>query len=167
MYSKANNLWWFILTLFLLASPAFGAEETRWVQAVKADLMKGPTQSAEKITTLNRGDEVVVLESQGLWSKVRAGKHTGWVSKIFLSLTKPVGQADLQKEVPASLEKASRRRPPSYTVNAAARGLAEDESTGNGADGYKADYKALKKVEERKVSPAEVEKFRDNAKLPK
>jgi hypothetical protein len=89
------------------------------------------------------------------------------MSKIFLSNTKPVGQADLQKEVPQSLEKASRRRPPSYSVNAAARGLAEDETTKGETDGYKADFKALKKVEDRKVPAEEVDKFRDNANLPK
>ena len=110
---------------------------------------------------------MTVLETKDLFVKVKAGKATGWTSKIFLSSTKPVGQADLQREVPTSLEKASRRRPPSYTVNAAARGLAEDENTQDGSATYKADFKALKKVEERKVPQEEVDKFRDSAKLPK
>ncbi len=167
MYSRASEMFWFILSLFLFATPAFAGDETRYVQSVKADLLREPNAQAVKVGTMKRGDAVTVVETTGMWSKVRFGKANGWVSRIFLSANKPVGQADLQKEVPTSLEKASRRRPPSYSVNAAARGLAEDKNTGAGADGYKADYSALKKVEERKVKPDELEKFRDTAKLPK
>ncbi len=164
MFYKPSKL----VFILLFAGSVFATESsTRFVQTNHIEVKQEANLSAKKAFDLNRGDEVTVLETKDLWVKVKRGTQTGWTSKVFLSQNKPIGKADLSKDVPISLEKTSRRRSPSYTVNAAARGLAADEKTRDNSDGYKTDYPALKKMENRSIPPEEVDKFRDEASLPK
>ena len=166
-YNPSNRQVIFMMGL-VLVSFVMGNEPNRifFVQSAQVDLKTEPNTSAKNVATLKRGDSLTVSENKDHWVKGQSGIYTGWTSIVFLSPHKPVGQADLAKEVPATLEKASRRRPQSYTVNAAARGLTEDESAREGGDGFKTDYKALKKVEGRQVPAGELKQFKESAKLP-
>ncbi len=168
-YSRSSQVLFLIASLLCsIAAQALGDEpETKYVQAAQVELKVEPNQSGKSVATLKRGAMLTITETKGHWVKVTAGSLTGWTSKVFLSTHRPVGQADLAKEVPTTLEKASRRRPQSYTVNAAARGLSEDENLRQGSDGYKTDYKALKRIEERNIPATELNQFKDSAKLPK
>lgn len=166
-YNPSKRLTVFMAAL-VLVTIVIADEPNRlfYVQSAHLDLKAEPNTSAKTVGTLKRGDALTVSENKDHWVKGNSGAFTGWTSKVFLSPHKPVGQADLAKEVPTTMEKASRRRPQSYTVNAAARGLTEDESAREGGDGFKTDYKALKKVEGRKVPEGELKQFKESAKLP-
>lgn len=153
------------LLLSVTSAFAFAAEDgVFYLQAANADLKQAPKMSSGKVGELRRGDRLVVLEKTEKWYRVRKGQLQGWVPRLFLSSHKPVGQAELSRDIPVNLEKASRRRPPSYTVSAATRGLLGDAPSGR-KKGDLADYEALGRVERSKPTQAELDKFGSSAKL--
>lgn len=151
----------------LVAGEAAKPPATMFVHASRTDLRAAPDTKAKALRTLSRGDSVKVLEAGNVWAKVEIAGVEGWVSKVFLTPTKPVGKAELSNEVGDSVEKSSRRRPSSYNVSAATRGLDGDAEVKDGKTLYKTDYDAVERIEKRKVAPGDVDRFRDAAKLPK
>jgi len=157
---------WLVLGLLLIGSAlAYGNEkEYLYVQSAAAELKAEPKMSAAKVIDVKRGDRAYVVEKTDKWYRIRLGESEGWLPKLFLSDHKPVGRAELAHDIPVNLEKASRRRPPSYTVSAATRGLmAEGPQTGK--KGEKLDYGAVKKLEGMKPSSSDIESFRAQVKL--
>jgi hypothetical protein len=136
-----------------------------YVQAVHADLKDAPKMSAGKVATLTRGDELAIVSKESVWFEVKKGAAHGWISRLFLSAHPPVGKADLQKDVPATLEKASRRRPSSYAVAAATRGVMLGERAREGREMYETDYDALEKMEAVSIDQGKLDKFVTSAKL--
>lgn len=157
---------WIVLSLLFIGSVlAYGDEkEILFVQSAAAELKQEPKMSAKKVTDVKRGDRAVVVEKTEKWYRLRVNDKEGWLPKLFLSDHKPVGRAELAHDIPVNLEKASRRRPPSYTVSAATRGLTSTEIT-TGKKGEKLDYSAVKKLENIKPSASEIESFRAQVKL--
>jgi hypothetical protein len=151
----------------LLACLTLGARgaETLFVQAVKADLREAPRADGGKLVELKRGTAVDVLEKKGLWVRAKADTKTGWISKLFLSANRPVGQADLQNAVPEEVEKASRRRSSSYNVSAASRGLMTDERTREGRTLYATDFEQLEAMEKYEVPSEKLKQFQTSGKL--
>jgi hypothetical protein len=145
--------------LWLAAGQAVAAE-IWFVQAAKADLYQAPQLDSPKAgPPLVRGDKLDALERQGVWVKGQLGKRVGWVNRLFLSHTEPVGSAELQKDLPGSLEKASRRRSSSYAVSAASRGLITDERARTGRSIYRSDFDALEAMEHFALAPAKLKAF--------
>lgn len=136
-----------------------------YVQATKASLKDAPRMNAGNLALLNRGDELTIVESKGLWLRAKGREKEGWISKLFLSTHKPIGEAELMKDIPQSLEKASRRRSSSYAVSAAARGLMTTERGRHGRELYQSDYESLDKLEQVRLTPAQLEGFRSSANL--
>jgi len=157
---------WIVLSLLLLGSVlAYGDEkEILYVQSAVADLKAEPKMNAAKVAEVKRGDRAIVVEKTEKWYRLRVNDREGWLPKLFLSDHKPVGRAELAQDIPVNLEKASRRRPPSYTVSAATRGLTSTDVT-TGKKGEKLDYSAVKKLENIKPSASEIESFRTQVKL--
>jgi hypothetical protein len=150
----------------MLAAPAaYGADETMYVQAVKIELKGAPQMNAAKVADLKRGDELKVLKKDGLWYQVKSGASLGFISKMFVSPNKPVGNADLNADVQVSLEKTSRRRSSSYSVSASTRGLSADARVRDGREMYRSDYEALKEVEGYEVKKGDLDNFQRSAKL--
>lgn len=159
--------WATVGVIFLLGFSAYGSEEPMfYVQAIKAELRKEPRTAAAVMARLSRGDSVSLVAKKDLWFEVRTGKAQGWVPRLFLSQHPPVGASELSN-LPSgtSLEKASRRRPASFSVSASTRGLMLSERARRGQEQYPTDYDALSRLEEREPDPARVEKFRTTAKL--
>ena len=156
---------WIVLSLLFIGSVlAYGNEqEFLYVQSAAAELKAEPKMSATKITDVKRGDRALIVDKSEKWLKVKVADKEGWLPKLFLSEHKPVGRAELAQDIPANLEKASRRRPPSYTVSAATRGLMAETPTGRKGD--KMDYAAVKKLEGIKPSTSEIDSFRAQVKL--
>lgn len=153
----------FALLVLLAAATAGGDQrEYLYLQPATAELRAEPKMSSPSAGTLNRGDRVSVVKRQDKWIEVRHGDKRGWVPTYFMTANKPVGQAELAKDIPTNLEKASRRRPPSYTVSAATRGLTGDAPKGKGSG---ADYKALKELEQIMPQGTSLDNFRSSAKL--
>lgn len=151
--------------LVLVAPAANGAEETMYVQAVKIELKGAPQMNAAKVADLKRGDELKVIKKDGLWYQVKAGAAAGFISRMFVSPNKPVGNADLNADVQVSLEKTSRRRSSSYSVSASTRGLSADARVRDGREMYRTDYDALKEVEAYEVKKGDLDNFQRSAKL--
>lgn len=136
-----------------------------YVQATKASLKDAPRMNAGNVAGLIRGDQLAIVESKGLWFRAKSREKEGWISRLFLSTHKPIGETLLMKDIPQSLEKASRRRSSSYAVSAAARGLMTTERGRHGRELYQSDYESLDKLEQVELTPDQLEGFRSSAKL--
>lgn len=154
-----------IVALAFGSPPASADPEPMYVQAAKVELRKEPRMDAARVVELPRGSELLVLEKQTVWYRASAGGKEGWVSRLFLSAHKPVGSADLAKDVNVSLEKASRRRSSSYSVSASTRGLTAEDRVREGRESYQSDFDALAKIEEYQVKKEDLDNFRRSAKL--
>ena len=121
--------------------------------------------NADPVGQVKRGDKVTVLKKEGIWFQIRTAEKTGWVSRLFLSSHVPIGQADLDKDVPTTLEKANRRRSPAYAVSASARGLMIGDRARYGRELYETDFDALDRLEKFEVAPAALENFTSNGRL--
>lgn len=139
--------------------------ETVYVQAAQVDLKSAPQAGAAKVTKLRRSDSLQVLKKEGLWYQVKTGAHSGWISRLFVSEHKPVGSAELAKDVGDSLEKASRRRASSYTVSATTRGLQAESRAREGREQYQSDFEALNRMENYRFDPNELDSFIHSANL--
>lgn len=147
----------FTCAFVLFLSTAFA--DSQYVQSLKVSLKAEPSMTATETATLQRGDEVTVLETQGAWLKVQKGPATGWVSKLFVNKNKPVGAAALAQEAPTSEAKTSRRRESSYSVSASTRGLLPIERSRSGREAYRSDNEALDAVDHVAPTPNEVQQF--------
>ncbi|MGK5088875.1 SH3 domain-containing protein [Bdellovibrionota bacterium FG-2] len=126
---------------------AFAAEPERgYIQAAKADLKAEPKMDSKSLTQLKRGDPLTIEKKEGIWNYVKVGNKAGWVSKLFISATKPVGAAELSQNSNNNLEKSSRRRSSSYAVSAATRGLTAEGRSGN-RESLQSDFEALSTME--------------------
>jgi uncharacterized protein YgiM (DUF1202 family) len=158
-----------ILTLITLTAMLWTglavAEEVVFVQAVKTGLKKTPQMDSPTLVELKRGDELKILKKQEPWYEVSFKKKKGWVSRLFVNTHRPIGQADLNKDVKENVEKASRRRSSSYAVSASTRALSAGTRVREGREQYQADYEALAEIEKQSLPASEIESFRKSAKL--
>ncbi|MCM2279219.1 MAG: SH3 domain-containing protein [Oligoflexia bacterium] len=151
----------------LMAASITLAGETLYVQPAQTPLKSAPQMNAANITQLRRGEALTVLKKEGIWFQVTAGKSTGWISKLFVNTSKPVGEAELSKELAddKNLGKASRRRVSSYAASASTRGLTAGNRMREGRETYQSDFKAVEKMEELKVPENELRNFQQAGKL--
>ncbi len=150
--------------VFSLAASWTQAEEPEigYIQAAKADLKADPKMDSRSITTLKRGDQLTIEKKEGIWNFVKVGGKAGWISKLFVSATKPVGAAELSQSSSESVEKSSRRRSSSYAVSAATRGLTAEGRSGN-REANPSDYDALGKMEKDVPSDAKLDSFKPSS----
>lgn len=139
--------------------------KTIYIQAVHIDLKENSMANSATIGSVNRGEEGLIIESKDSWIKIKCGKKTGWVSRLFVTNHKPVGNSDLMKGVKENLTTTSRRRPSSYSVSATARGLMTSERGREGREIYETDGEALEKMEKYSLPTDSLRKFKSNGKL--
>ncbi len=157
-----------LLSFYFLGSVGCWAApaEIFYVQATRAEVRREPKTAGSLVARLFRGDSVSVVSKQDVWFEVKSAKYSGWVPRLFLSRYAPVGASELANlPAGASLEKASRRRPASFAVSAATRGLMISERARKGQERFPTDYEALAQLEEREVPLGLLEQFRASAKL--
>lgn len=70
-------------------------DEVRYVDAHRVNLRAGPSTDAAKVTTMDRGEQIALVERQGDWLRVRtsAGRE-GWVLARLVAETKPPPRAE-------------------------------------------------------------------------
>ena len=117
-----ESMWQKLSSITLLAAlvcGVAGAKTEKWyVQALSVPLRAAPGIQAAPVAGLKRGMVFTVQRRQGTWAYGTAARRTGWISRLFLSRQKPIGQADLNNKLPDdTLEKTNRRRPNSYAVS--------------------------------------------------
>jgi len=165
LQNKALLLIPFIAFLSVNSFAGSGKKNIRYVQANTVYVKSANKMNADTITQLKRGTRVKILKKKGLWYKIKVNKKKGWVSKLFLSKNKPVEYASLVQEVPENIEKASRRRPSSYSVSASTRGLIADKRGRPGRELYQSDFEALEKLEKLQFTDNQLKQFQENGNL--
>lgn len=163
MSLRVNKI--FILIL-LLSSFAFAGEERVYVTSEKAQVKVDPRMDSHVLEELQRGAELKVLKKQGHWFQVSVNSKTGWVSRLFVSSHKPVGEADAsQLAADEKLAGAARRRASSYNVSASTRGLSAEKRGREGREVYQADPAAIDEMEKAKPDENQLRKFKNQGKL--
>jgi|GEM_PF-1569707 len=143
--------------LALLVGGGAQASEMAYIQSKQAELLAEPRVGAPVVVSLQRGTEVVLLDTEGNWSRVERDDAQGWVFRFMLADHPP-----LEKSGPALVDEIDRehvRRRASAVVTAGAtRGLTPEERSRAHEAGL-ADYDALTRLDELVVSEREVESF--------
>ncbi len=142
----------------VLAQDAPSQPDVVFVQSANAEIRKEPKMNAESILNLNRGDQLTVISKSGIWLQVQMGETKGWISKLFTSPNRPIGNAELTNQEVQDQSRVSRKRPKPKTVSAATRGLVAGKR-GKEEEKYKRDPSAIKRIEKLKVKETEVDSF--------
>lgn len=153
------------LLIILYSSLSLAKTQIIYVQSEKAKIKQEPNAKSADLFEVNRGDILDVIEANGLWLKIKVKNKDGWISKIFTSPNKPVGQSDLLKKTDESIEKVSRKRTSSYSVAASTRGLVASNRNRANAKKYRANFQSLEELEEQKINASEIEDFIKKGKL--
>lgn len=153
----------FALAMTACLSPFAQSGKKLYVTAATAKLKAEAKAGSTDVVAIARGQELDVVAEQGPWYQVKSGEHTGWVSKLFVSPQKPIGQNEMLKESAVTDEKMSRKRASGYAVSAATRGLAASGRTRG--EQFRSNQQALDQLEKNKVKPGELEKFEAEAQV--
>jgi hypothetical protein len=87
----------------------------------------------------------------------------GYISSYLVSSQPPMEkQGVIKADEPQEIAPSARRRASSFTSAAAARGLTNDENSRE--NNTRTDFKAVEKMESMKVTPGEVDKFKESGK---
>jgi len=154
-----------ILSAILVFSAHAAEDNVMYVQAVKTQIRAEANMSAAVVADIARGDELKVLEKKDPWLKIDFKGQQGWVSRLFVNTHKPIGNADLTKDVKTSPEKDSRRRSGSYNVVASTRALQAGNRTREGRESYQSDMQAVQQMEAFKVEDKDLVNFQKSVKL--
>ena len=155
-----------LATINLMASWTFAEEiKTLYIQAATAKLKSEAKVGSKDVAKLIRGDSLQVLEIQEGWYKVRFNSETGWISKLFVSPTKPMNQSELIQSNDVSPEKTSRKRSSAYAVSAATRGLSAGSRGRDNQQKYRSNDQALEKLEKNMVDEGALEQFQKKGNL--
>lgn len=130
-----------------------------YVQAASAKLKVEAKAGSADVHTVSRGATLKVLSAQGSWYQVEVDGKKGWISKLFTSPNKPVGQAEVFQTEEVSKEKVSRKRSSNYSVTAATRGLSAGGRQGGGREQFRSNDQELERMEGQKVDPKILEQF--------
>jgi hypothetical protein len=151
-----------VIAISFVTESSFAENKNVYVKAKSIQLKKEANNTSESLMDLNRGDELKVLATQGLWLQVESHNKVGWISKVFTSDVKPVGQAELLTDSKVnSTAKTSRRRSNEYAVSAAARGLTATERNRNSINKQRSNKQAVADLDKVKVEDKEVDNFKD------
>lgn len=151
------------LVLCMIALQA-SAQETYYVQSVKAKVLSAPSFKASVLGEASRGTRLSSIGRDGSWVKVGYYGKDGYVAAILLSVSPPMAKHTMIRAGDSEFQQGVRRRASTYTSAAAARGLAADDRRRiSGED--KHDYDGLERVEKYTLSDIELTKFMEGGKI--
>lgn len=142
---------------FLLPSLLYGAGNL-YIQSKKAKILALPKFKAAVVTTVKKGDELVLLGKKGNWYQVRIGEKAGWISKLLVSSKPPMKKVSLFSTLYRFFNKKSRRRASTVVTAGAVRGLTADDRKRASQDIH-SNYAALEIMEQFSVSEEELDTF--------
>ena len=151
-----------LFTILWLGNPAMA--ETVYVQAKSATIRSGQTSLSHVVASVSFGQGLELMEKQGNWYKVDAGKGAiGWIYHNKVSTHKPSEQESRL----ASLGKNFRHtRSSSLTGTAGVRGLDEFSTGYANAAGISARHRAaVDRMTNYRLSDREVEAFLKSGRL--
>lgn len=153
-----------VLALVFTIAQQASAQETIYVQSVKAKVLSAPSFKASVLGEASRGTRLSSIGREGSWVKVSYYGRDGYVAAILLSASPPMAKNTMIRAGDSEFQQGVRRRASTYTSAAAARGLAADDRRRlSGEDKF--DYDGLARVENYTVSDAELAKFMEGGKL--
>lgn len=158
--------WHFILSTLLSTLLAFtlahAEESVYYVQSANATVKTDPSFSAKVLAKVAKGQTLTAVSKDGNWVKVKVDGKIGYISAFLVSNQPPMEKQTVIKANEEEIQPSARRRASSFTSAAAARGLTDDEN--KDAKDAPPDYKAVEKMEAIKVTPEEVNKFKESGK---
>ncbi len=112
----------FCLTMaFVFSSIAFAEYASKPLK-----LKESPSRKAKEICSIERGQKISILQSEGLWLEITDKKQTGWVRKLFVSKSEP-GQNKTGGDLIAAVSLGTGRRGSGNIVSSTGvRGLDAD-----------------------------------------
>ncbi len=152
----------YLLCLFFISlvfSEKAFAEDTLYVQSMKAKVYSEPSFSSQVFLELTKGYKVVAYEKEGNWVKVLIGGKNGYISSFLLGKTPPFDKVEFSKEGSlAQPENPRSRVSQPTTAVAGVRGLSQERRARLGKE-EKVNYEALEKIEAIAVSDEELKIF--------
>ena len=152
------------ITIFLAlfaTAPLLHAEDYLYIMSARAQLLSDPVFGSKTISHMSKGEKVIELEKTNNWFRVKYEGKTGWLSHLSVSPHPPVRHRHRLAVIDHKLQDNSRRRASNVSTTAAVRGLSElNHSRLDGKD--ELNFAALAKMEQNKVTDAEVYAFMDN-----
>ncbi len=112
-----------IILLIMMFITLTLAAQTRYVSSLKVKLYGEPVKSSQVVTTLNRGESLNVIKTEGDWLYVSAGSQKGWIQSLFTKTTKPSGAITILGNKQKTGRIKARERASSDVTAASARGL--------------------------------------------
>lgn len=153
-----------VILLFATAGTLPAAQETYYVQSMKAKIMSTPSFKAKVIGESTKGARLVSTGREGSWVKVILVQKEGYVSALLLSKLPPLEKQGVIKGEERDIKQSVRRRASTYTSAAAARGLAQDDRRRLSTE-EKTDYHGLEKMESYTVSADDVARFMEGSRI--
>lgn len=138
----------------LLPAIAWSADSL-YVQSRQATLHQAPDLDAADTLTLDRGDEVILIESRDRWHKVQAAGQQGWMPQLLLGRQKPKARRS-RLEGTTELDDSPRRRASEASTAGAVRGLESDDAV---LDDPNLDMEQLRRLESFGVSREQAARF--------
>jgi uncharacterized protein YgiM (DUF1202 family) len=148
----------------MLYSTTLYAQNTYYVQSVKAKVMSATSFKAPVLGEVEKGFKFAASGREGSWVKVRFNDRDGYVSSLVVATHPPIEKTGVIKADEGDIKQGVRRRASSYTSAAAARGLAQDDRRRLSRE-EKADYVSLDTMESFKLTTEEVARFMEGGNL--
>jgi uncharacterized protein YgiM (DUF1202 family) len=139
------------------------AESSYYVQSVTANVRAEPSFGSKVIAKTEKGQKLTSISKEGNWIKIKIDGKQGYISSLLVSTQPPLQKQTVIKAEDDEIKPGARRRASSYTSAAAARGLTDEERKREGIE-EAPDYKAVDKMESIKVTPEEVNRFKETNK---
>jgi len=165
-FLRTNRIFMVLLACLCTALLQAADGKLVYVTAANAKLKTEAKAGSADVSQVDRGTQLSVLSESGSWYQVSQGAKTGWISKLFVSNSKPIGQNDLLKENAVTDEQMSRKRSSGYSVSAATRGLSATSRNQRGEQ-FRSNNQALDELEKKSLKPEEIIQFQDEAKNAK
>lgn len=155
---KKQVLLFLLVIVPTLSAGSLFAQETYYVQSLKARIMSSPSFKALVIGEASRGTKLTAIGKDGNWIKVQFYGKNGYVPSILVSSYPPMAKQGFIRAEEYEFREGVRRRASTYTSAAAARGLAQDDRRRIGRD-EKTDYESLEKIEKLSMTDDDVRRF--------
>jgi uncharacterized protein YgiM (DUF1202 family) len=138
------------------------ADSVYYVQSVNANIRSEASFGSKVIAKVAKGQTLASISREGSWIKVKVDGKEGYISSLLVSTHPPIEKQTVIKAEDEEAKPSARRRASSFTSAAAARGLTDEEKKREGIEN--SDFDAVKKMEAMKVTPEEVNKFKETGK---
>lgn len=151
LLNKKKIISLFAVLLFsasLFSSTSIAQKELRYIKGLGAVLRADSSIQSKTLTKLIRGTRVILLETKGIWQKVKAGDNQGWLMRGLLT-NQPINlkKSVLGQKISLNASSGRRLRLRTFSAVIGVKGLVD--SKGKKISPYQTDYQALEWLEKQ------------------